>query len=318
HPNLPRVYETFSEGGRHYLVMDYIAGQTLEQLQRQRGSGALPESEVLRWAGQLCDVLDYLHSQRPPIIFRDLKPANIMVTDHGEIKLIDFGIARVFAPGRTGTTRVLGARGLAPREQYGKAQTDARADIYALGCTLYQLLTGYDPGTTPFNLPPLSSRAPTVSTRVQRAIERATKLDRDQRYATVAAFRRDLPTPVPAPSPGAQTAATAQSSAMATAQRPAAMPRQSSSGTYQAARATPGIMAASVVVQPYTVDFGTLVAGQRGTVSIILSGQGGQPVRGRIATLVPWLRLDREHFDGPSTMVRVIAETSMLSGTTGM
>src|SRR5262245_34214036 len=98
HPNLPRVYETFSEGGRHYLVMDYIPGQTVEQLQRQRGGGALPEAEVLRWAGQICNVLGYLHSQRPPIIFRDLKPANIMVTDGGQLKLIDFGIARVFAP----------------------------------------------------------------------------------------------------------------------------------------------------------------------------------------------------------------------------
>src|SRR5260221_705965 len=131
HPNLPRVYGRFSEGARHYLVMDFIQGQTLEQRQEAAGGKALAERDVLGWAAQLCAVLGYLHMQRPPIIFRDLKPANIMVTANGQIKLIDFGIARVFAPGRTRDTQVLGTPGFAPPEQYGKAQTDARADIYA-------------------------------------------------------------------------------------------------------------------------------------------------------------------------------------------
>ncbi|MGH2516515.1 MAG: protein kinase domain-containing protein, partial [Ktedonobacterales bacterium] len=176
HPNLPRVYESFEDNTRQYLVMEFIDGETLEQRQQRANGAALPQAEVLGWARQLCDVLTYLHNRKPPIIFRDLKPANIMLTPNGQIKLIDFGIARVFAPGRVHDTQVLGTPGFAPPEQYGKAQTDVRADLYALGCTLYQLLTGYDPATTPFNLPPMHSRNAAISPVVQVAIERATKL----------------------------------------------------------------------------------------------------------------------------------------------
>jgi serine/threonine protein kinase len=274
HANLPRVYETFSERGRHYLVMDYIAGETLEQFQQRAGGVALPEVQVLGWARQLCDVLAYLHEQRPPVIFRDLKPANIMLTAGGQIKLIDFGIARVFAPGRTRDTQVLGTPGFAPPEQYGKAQTDARADVYALGCTLYQLLTGYDPGTTPFNLPPMASRNVRVAPAVQLAIERATKLDRESRYPSVEAFGRDLLAGAPA-----------TASASASASQPQAA--RSATAPYQAAKVMPGTMAARVVVQPYVVDLGTLVSGQRGTVSITVGGQHGQRVHGQISSPVP-------------------------------
>jgi tRNA A-37 threonylcarbamoyl transferase component Bud32 len=310
HPNLPRVYETFSEQGRHYLAMDYIAGETLEQRQQRAGGAALPEAEVLGWARQICDVLTYLHGQRPPVIFRDLKPANIMLTADGQIKLIDFGIARVFAPGRTRDTQVLGTPGFAPPEQYGKAQTDARADVYAMGCTLYQLLTGYDPGTTPFNLPPMASRSVRVAPAVQRAIERATKLDRENRYPTIEAFRHDL-------LPAATTAAPAPQPR--TAPQPAAATKAKPSITsYQAAKAAPGTMAARVVVQPYVVDLGTLVSGQRGTVAITVGGLGGAPVHGQVSSPVPWLRVDKDRFDGASTVVQVIAETSALGGAKGM
>ncbi|HEX6796582.1 MAG TPA: protein kinase [Ktedonobacterales bacterium] len=215
HPNLPRVYERFAEHFRQYLVMDFVDGQTLEQRLQAAGGQPLAQADVLGWARQICDVLTYLHSQKPPIIFRDLKPANIMLTRDGHIYLIDFGIARVFAPGRSRDTQVLGTPGFAPPEQYGKAQTDPRADVYALGCTLYQLLTAYDPATTPFNLPPMRSRVPTISPGVQRAIERATKLNRDERYPTVAAFAADLVA-------GAPAAAAAPSRAKATAPGPAA------------------------------------------------------------------------------------------------
>jgi tRNA A-37 threonylcarbamoyl transferase component Bud32 len=191
HPNLPRVYAHFFEGARHYLVMEFIDGQTVEQ-RLINAKGSLPETEVMGWAEQLCSALNYLHVQRPPIIFRDLKPSNVMVTRAGKVKLIDFGIARVFAPGRTRDTQILGTPGFAPPEQYGKAQTDARADVYALGCTLYQLLSNYDPATTPFALPPLNTRNAKVSPHIQLAIERATKLDRDQRFQTVTEFEQAL------------------------------------------------------------------------------------------------------------------------------
>ncbi|HLZ23505.1 MAG TPA: serine/threonine-protein kinase [Ktedonobacterales bacterium] len=301
HPNLPRVYESFEERARQYLVMEFIDGETLEQRQ-QRSSGALPQPAVLGWARQLCDVLTYLHSRKPPIVFRDLKPANIMLTPQGQIKLIDFGIARVFAPGRVQDTQVLGTPGFAPPEQYGKAQTDARADVYALGCTLYQLLTGYDPATTPFNLPPMHSRNPAVSPVVQVAIERATKLDRDARYPSVDAFARDLLAGRGAP----------RTTMAHTAVNPGTTAKTAAAS---AARAAPANMAAIVVVQPHDVDFGRLTGGQRGTLAITISGQNGALVRGQIKSLVPWLTMDRDRFNGASTIVQLNAETSLLAGT---
>jgi serine/threonine protein kinase len=194
HDNLPKVYESFTESARHYLVMEFIEGQTLEQKMRAVG-GALPQADVLRWSAQLCAALDYLHLHKPPIIFRDLKPANIMVTPKGKIKLIDFGIARIFNRSRTKDTQALGTPGYAPPEQYGSAQTDPRADIYALGATLYQLLTGYDVSKTPFALPPIQSKNPMVAPNVRYAIERATRLDRNQRYQSVREFQTDLLNP---------------------------------------------------------------------------------------------------------------------------
>lgn len=194
HDNLPKVFDSFSENARHYLVMEFIEGQTLEQ--RLAGArGPLPEGDALRWAAQLCAALTYLHTRKPPIIFRDLKPANIMLTPQDKVKLIDFGIARIFTPNRRRDTQALGTPGYAPPEQYGSAQTDARADVYALGATLYQLLTAYDVSKTPFALPPMQTRTAAISPHVRLAIERATRLDRAQRYASIAEFQRDLLSP---------------------------------------------------------------------------------------------------------------------------
>ncbi|HEX6109209.1 MAG TPA: serine/threonine-protein kinase, partial [Ktedonobacteraceae bacterium] len=141
HPNLPRLYEYFQNPGHWYLVMDFIAGETLEEYQSKAPKRRLLLSEVLDIGIQLCIVLDYLHSQQPSIVFRDLKPANIMRTPTGQIYLIDFGIARHFKPGQAKDTVALGSLGYAAPEQYGKAQTTPRADIYSLGAVLHQLLT---------------------------------------------------------------------------------------------------------------------------------------------------------------------------------
>lgn len=151
HPNLPRIYEQFTDIGRTYLVMDLIDGETLEaRLNRQNGQ-PLPVAQVLAIALQLCSVLDYLHTRQPPIIFRDLKPANIMLTPNEHVYLIDFGIARHFKPGQKKDTTALGSSGYAAPEQYGKSQTTARADIYSLGVTLHQMLSGDDPTDSPFH-----------------------------------------------------------------------------------------------------------------------------------------------------------------------
>src|SRR5438477_1754194 len=160
HPHLPRVYEHFQTPGHCYLVMDFIAGETLEQYQSKAPNKRVLLSEVLDIGLQLCIVLDYLHSQQPPIVFRDLKPANIMRIPTGQIYLIDFGIARYFKPGQAKDTVALGSLGYAAPEQYGKAQTTPRADIYSLGAVLHQLLTAKDPSDAPFRFLPLRPKSP--------------------------------------------------------------------------------------------------------------------------------------------------------------
>ncbi len=151
HPHLPRIYDHFLEDGRWYLVMDYIEGETLEsRLSKIPNGDSFGIDKTLHVALQLCDVLSYLHSRQPPIIFRDLKPDNIMLTPDNHVYLIDFGIARVFKPGQAFDTITLGSPGYAAPEQYGKAQTTAAADIFSLGATLHHMLTNHDPSDSPF------------------------------------------------------------------------------------------------------------------------------------------------------------------------
>ena len=160
HPHLPRLYEHFQTPGHWYLIMDFIAGETLEEYQSKAPNRRLLLSEVLNIGIQLCTVLHYLHSQQPAIVFRDLKPANIMRTSTGQLYLIDFGIARYFKPGQAKDTVALGSPGYAAPEQYGKAQTTPRADIYSLGAVLHQLLTTRDPSEAPFRFLPLRPKSP--------------------------------------------------------------------------------------------------------------------------------------------------------------
>ncbi len=190
HPNLPAFTGRFTEGSRHFLVMEYIDGLTLEDY-LERNNGPFPELRVLGWARQLCDVLAYLHSQRPPIIFRDLKPGNIMLARNGRIKLIDFGIARFFRVAGAKDTQLLGTPGYAPPEQYGKAQTDARSDIYSLAMTLFHLMTD-TLSEQGFGLKDVHEQFPQISLPVARALEKATALNPDDRFQNAEAFRRAL------------------------------------------------------------------------------------------------------------------------------
>ncbi len=145
HKHLPRIYSHFSDAEHWYLVMDFIKGRTVEEHLKSAPDGALPLNEVLTIGMQVCDVLQYLHSQKPPIIFRDVKPANLMWGDNGRIYLIDFGIARRFVPGQARDTGPLGSPGYAAPEQYGVVQTTPYTDIYGLGVTLQTLATGIEP-----------------------------------------------------------------------------------------------------------------------------------------------------------------------------
>jgi serine/threonine protein kinase len=205
HPGLTRVWDYFRESGRACLVMEYVPGLTLRDLLR-RHAGPLPESFVVACGQQLCDVLAYLHARQPPVIFRDLKPANVMVIEDGEwamgddsytplsplpqIKLIDFGIARLFKPEQPGDTLVIGTPGYAPPEQYGQGQTDARSDVYALGATLHHLLSGQAPVGMP--LPPLEDIVPGITRGLADAVARATALDPAGRYPDIVTLRQDL------------------------------------------------------------------------------------------------------------------------------
>ena len=191
HPNLPRVTDHFSEGGKQYLVMDFIEGRTLEQV-LHGAAGFLAEDEVVGWVVQLCDVLAYLHNCQPAVIFRDLKPANIMLDAEGRIKLIDFGVARLFQPGKGKDTQTMGTPGYAAPEQYGTGQTDARSDIYALGVTLHQLLTGYDPSLSPFNLPPARNINHRLSSEVEAVIVKASRVYVSARFQTVKEMKQAL------------------------------------------------------------------------------------------------------------------------------
>lgn len=191
HSGLTKVSDLFNEGGRWYLVMEYVDGETLEAIAQHSGR-RMPEATVITWALQLCDVLAYLHSRNPPVIFRDIKPSNIMLTPDGRIKLIDFGIARFFKPGQTRDTRNMGTPGFAAPEQYGKGQTDGRSDIYSLGVTLHCLLTEYDCALTPFNLPPPRSLNPAISSGMEHLIQRATQVDRELRFCSVGELRAAL------------------------------------------------------------------------------------------------------------------------------
>jgi eukaryotic-like serine/threonine-protein kinase len=157
HPQIPQLYESFSDRDHWYLVLQYLEGITLEtDLEARAAQGRVVSlDEAIDLALQLCAVLDYLHTQEPPVIFRDLKPGNIMRTAEGKICLIDFGIARFFRPGQARDTQRLGSPGYAAPEQYGRAQTTPQSDIYSLGVLLHALLTGDDPaerGLTPLHL----------------------------------------------------------------------------------------------------------------------------------------------------------------------
>ena len=191
HPNLPYVTDKFSVDDRHYLVMEFINGRTLQQILNDTQQ-PFPEPLVIHWTGQLCDVLSYLHNQTPKIIFRDLKPDNIMITIDNQVKLIDFGIVRFFKPGKTQDTILLGTPGYAAPEQHGTGQTDERSDVYSLGATLFHLLTAVEPRTHLFNLPPIRKINPGISPQLEQLILKATKNQLHERFASIQQVRTEL------------------------------------------------------------------------------------------------------------------------------
>ena len=194
HPNLPHIIDAFSENERSYLVMDFIEGKTLYQLLKEAQGRPLPLAQVVHYALQMCSVLAYLHQHHPPIIFRDIKPTNIMITSTGHLFLIDFGIARFFKEGQEQDTMLLGSPGYAPPEQHGSAQTSPRSDIYSLGATLHFCLTGQDPyyTKTRFIFAPISQYNPTLPVELDLLIQRMIAQDERARPASMLEVRQSL------------------------------------------------------------------------------------------------------------------------------
>ena len=192
HPNLPRVMDAFMEGDRFYLVMEYIEGVTLEAYLLNNEIKYSDIDHLLDWALQILDVLTYLHNQSPPIIFRDLKPANIMLQKDGLIRLIDFGIARRFQPETTKDTSLLGSVGYSPPEQFGRNQTDTRSDIYSFGATLHHILTGRDPSRQPFKFAAVRNINPDAPDALAKLIARCVALEPENRPQTTEELKQEL------------------------------------------------------------------------------------------------------------------------------
>ncbi len=201
HPNIVGGEELFEWQGRLYLVMEFVAGETLEKRLRDANAPAF-EGDALRWAIQMARVFAHLHNQQPPIIYRDLKPSNVMLVPDGTVKFVDFGVARTHKYGKSKDTVAIGTLGYAPPEQYGKDQTDARSDIYTLGATLYHLLTNVPP--RPLYTPKpgeITAFNPSVQPRTEQVVIKALQQERAQRFPSATAMEQAmqacLGTPVP-------------------------------------------------------------------------------------------------------------------------
>lgn len=185
HPNLPSIIDVIDTDDSFIIIMDYIQGNSLNKALKEYG--AQPQEYVIEWAKQLCDVLGYLHSRKPPIIYRDMKPSNIMLKPDGNVTLIDFGTAREFKEKNLADTTCLGTVGYAAPEQFGgMGQTDARTDIYCLGATLYHLVTGCNPSEPPYEMKPIREINPALSSGLERIILKCTQRNPEDRYQSAA------------------------------------------------------------------------------------------------------------------------------------
>lgn len=182
HPAIPTIVDIIdrSDDDYIYVVMDYVEGESLDKVLAEYG--AQSQDMVMNWAKQICDAFSYLHSQKPPIIYRDMKPANVMLKPDGNIKIIDFGIAREYKEGNLADTTVLGTKGYASPEHYGGRQTDERSDIYTIGMTMHHLLTGVDPRPADYRYAPIRQWNPELSDGLERIIDKCVSPDPKDRY----------------------------------------------------------------------------------------------------------------------------------------
>lgn len=185
HPSIVRIVDIIENPDVIYIIEDYIEGETLDRI--LEGNGAQPQELVIEWAMQICEALEYLHTRKPAIIYRDMKPSNVMLKPDGNIKIIDFGIAREYKEQSLADTVSLGTRGYAAPEQFGgRGQTDARTDVYCLGVTLYHLVTGHSPSEPPYEIYPIRHWNPQLDPGLEAIIDKCAQLNPGDRYQSCA------------------------------------------------------------------------------------------------------------------------------------
>ena len=296
HDNLPDVIDAFENNGRHYMVMDFVGGHTFTHLMEQKG-GILPEDDVVEWGAQLCVVLDYLHNHNPPIIYRDLKPDNVMIeTATDAIKLIDFGIARRYKSGKKGDTTNLGTSGYAAPEQYAKAgqQSDARTDIYALGATMHHMLTGQDPADSPFNFAAVEDHNTAVSEPICNAIAKAVKPKENHRHQSATEMYEALT--------GEEMPAQNTPKVKKSVSKSIATPTTSSS--------SPLPISLVPVLSEQTMQFDGMEQGDSDTKYLPVSISTGELA---VTTDVDWLDVYPSEADSSTTDIEMTAETALLT-----
>jgi len=290
HPSLPRVVDFFQEDGRHFLVMDYVAGTTLE---KRLENSRLSVSETLKLGIQVAQVLEYLHSQPQPVIFRDLKPANIILDEQARPMLVDFGIARVFRQGAGSDTRALGTPGYAAPEQYGRGQSDHRTDLYALGATLHHCLSGKDPADQPFHFETFTALGVDVPVGLERVILRAVSLKAEDRFQSALDVRQALE--------GVERELG----------RSGVLPKSSKTSELSEDSLPPAVLLVSAALegfQPAAVSLGKVEWGGQLRTAVVLAGK----FKGRLVSDCKWLKVTPAKVSGENLSLSIYADTRVL------
>jgi serine/threonine protein kinase len=313
HPALARVYDTFVEGQKHFLVMEYVQGHNLEDELIEQGR-PLDWGRVASWGMALCDVLSYLHSQNPPIIYRDLKPANVMLTPEGALKLIDFGIARWLNPTQSHDTSQLGTDGYAPLEQYN-ARSESRSDLYALGASLYHLLTGRVPESAPArvagsSLTPLRTVNPQVPEPVEHVIHVALSLQARDRFADAGQMRETLNWAIQRAGSSSGQLTWEAETILAPAHSVNSAARPATGGALPRATGVP--LAPKLHLWPLRMDAGMLEPDEATVLLLEIGNRGGGLLSGRTETNLHCLTV------APNTIDPSISSLQVRIDTTGL
>jgi serine/threonine protein kinase len=321
HPALARVLDMFVEYGHHYLVMEYVPGYTLED-EMMALQHPIEWTRVVGWGIALCDVLAYLHHQQPPIVYRDLKPPNVMLTPDGQLKLIDFGIARWFYSSRSRDTTQLGTDGYAPPEQYA-GRSEPRSDLYALGASLYHLMSGRVPESAPQRmngqlLSALRTLVPAIPEMVERVVQQAMSLAAADRFVSAekmsealeatlqperplagsSSGRHRIPIPEPIPDTVPQRSRTRAESVSAHGKGNGSLPKAP--------------IPPRLAVRPLRLDAGYISAGSVVSVPLEIANRGQGALSGRVETNIGCIRVSPQKITGNTERLDIVIDTTGL------